>query len=256
VIRGPERHRAPDVFLSHSSKDKALALRLATDLNFCGVDAWLDEWEIGIGQSLTEVVAAAMEKARYIAILISENYNQSVWTKREYKKALAREEQEKRVVMLPLILGAMEIPEFLEEKKYVDLRDAYYSGLTTVSALVHQLSDFRITRALRQNPPTSIRDVWAVLRSVGFDPFVIFGQDDFKEILQYGGERIREDYAHFYAERLLADGRVSEHVKSLVSELFAPGASGISSLRVRRAVRAEDIRTSGHFPILPIPPER
>ena len=243
VTRGPERRRAPDVFLSHSSRDKALALKLATDLNFCGVDAWLDEWEIGIGHSLTDVVAKAMEQSRYIAILISNNYNQTIWTKREYKKALAREEHENRVVMLPLILGGTEIPDFLEDKKYVDLRNAYYSGLTTVAGLVHKLSDFRITRAVRNNPPTSIRDVWKLLRSVGFHPFVIFGQDDFEEILRFGGEKIKEDYAHFYAERLLADRRVSEHVKSLVAELFVPSA-GSSSVSVRRAIRAEDINES------------
>ncbi len=39
VERGSGRRSNPDVFLSHSSRDKALALRLATDLNFCGVDA-------------------------------------------------------------------------------------------------------------------------------------------------------------------------------------------------------------------------
>jgi hypothetical protein len=248
VIRGPERHKAPDIFLSHSSKDKALALRLATDLNFCGVDAWLDEWEIGIGQSLTDVVALAMEKARFIAILISENYNQSVWTKREYKKALAREEHEKRVVMLPLILSGAEIPEFLEDKKYVDLRADHYSGLTKVAGLVHKLSDFRITRALRQNPPTNIRDVWSLLRLVGFSPFVIFGQDDFEEILRYGGEKIDQDYAHFYAGQLLADGRVSEHVKSLVSDLFPRGSRSPLSATMRRAIGAEDISASGHRP--------
>jgi hypothetical protein len=225
IDRGAQRRSNPDLFLSHSSKDKDLAMRLATDLNFCGVDAWLDEWEIQIGQSLSDILASAMEKARFVAILISENYNKSVWTKREYKKALSREEQESRIVMLPLILSGAEFPDFLEDKKYVDLRDHYYSGLAQVAGMVHGLSEFRITRALREHPPENVRDIWELLRSVGFEPFVVFGSDDFEEILRYGGERIQEDYAYFYPDKLLDSARVSDHVKSLLREVFPPNKS-------------------------------
>jgi len=235
VERGADRRSNPDVFLSHSSRDKALALRLATDLNFCGIDAWLDEWEIQVGQSLADVVASAMEKARFVAILISENYNKSVWTKREYKKALSREEREKRVIMLPLILGGAELPDFLEEKKYVDLRDHYYSGLAQIAGMVHHLSEFRITRAIREHPPQSLRDVWDLLASVGFEPFVVVGSDDFEEILRYGGEKIRDDYAHFYPDILLNSDQVSDHVKSLLRELFPPNRGMHQTADARRA---------------------
>src|SRR6516165_10759518 len=96
IERGPRRQSKPDIFLSHSSKDGPLAVRLATDLNFCGVDVWLDQWEIQLGQSLSDALAKGMDEARFVGILISENYNKSVWTKREYQKALAREEREGR----------------------------------------------------------------------------------------------------------------------------------------------------------------
>jgi hypothetical protein len=65
-------------------------------LNFCSVDVWLDDWELEVGQSLTDVIAKAMDDSRYIAILITENYNKTVWSKAEYKKALAREQKEGR----------------------------------------------------------------------------------------------------------------------------------------------------------------
>ncbi len=103
--RGARRTAKPDIFISHSSRDKSAASRLAETLNFCAVDVWLDAWELDVGQSLTDEIAKAMDESRFIAILITENYNKSVWTKTEYKKALSREQKEGRTVMLPLIVG-------------------------------------------------------------------------------------------------------------------------------------------------------
>ena len=182
---------------------------------------WLDQWELQIGQSLTDEIAKAMEASRYIAILITSNYNRSVWTKTEYKKALAREQKEGRTVMLPLILGEAEVPDFLEDKIYLDLRTDYFSGITRLSAMIHELSEFRISHALASKPVRSIPDAWRVLESVGFDPFVVFGKDDYEEILQHGGVEVGENYAHFYPSALLSNAAVSQHVKVLLRELFA-----------------------------------
>ncbi len=70
-----------------------------------------------------------MDDARYIAILITENYNKTVWTKTEYKKALAREQKENRTVMLPLIVGEAQIPDFLEDKIYLTCARSISRGL-------------------------------------------------------------------------------------------------------------------------------
>jgi len=220
VERGRRRTSKPDIFISHSSKDKKIAAHLAIDLNFCGIDVWLDQWELQIGQSLTDELAKAMDDSRYIAILITENYNKSVWTKAEYKKALSREQREERTVMLPLLLGETEIPDFLEDKIYVDLRTDYYSGLARIAGMVHGLSAFRIARAIADHPPERVKDIWGLLESMGFEPFVVFGDDDFDEILKHGGQRIRDDYALFSPEALLESVVVSEHVKALLLEVF------------------------------------
>ncbi len=225
IQRGARRQSKPDIFLSHSSKDRKVAADLADDLNFCSTDVWLDQWELQIGQSLTDELAKAMDASRYIAILITENYNKSVWTKTEYKKALSREQREGRTVMLPLLLGEVELPDFLEDKIYVDLRTDYFSGLTRLAGMVHGLSEFRIARAIAQQPPKRVLDIWALLMSIGFEPYVVVGKDDFDEILQHGGRKIRDDYARFYPSALLESGAVSIHVKDLLLEISEAAGS-------------------------------
>jgi TIR domain len=220
IERGARRTAKPNIFVSHSSRDKVAAVNLATTLNFCALDVWLDEWELEIGQSLTDEVAKAMDHSRYIAILITENYNKTVWTKTEYKKALAREQKEGRTVMLPLIVGEAVIPDFLEDKIYVDLRTDYFAGVVKIVAMAHGLSQFRVSRALSARTPQGVHDVWRLLESIGFEPYVVLGGDDFDEMLKHGGKLLRDDYAHFYPNALLDSAAVSEHVKSLVRELF------------------------------------
>ena len=220
IQRGVRRTAKPDIFISHSSRDKDAALNLATTLNFCAVDVWLDDWELEVGQSLTDEISKAMDESQYIAILITENYNKTVWTKTEYKKALAREQKEQRTVMLPLIVGEAEIPDFLEDKIYIDLRKDYFAGIVSLVGMIHGLTRYRVSRAIKERKPESVRNVWSLLRSIGFDPYVVLGQDDFEEMLNYGGRLIEPDYATFNPNALLSSAKVSDHVKALVLELM------------------------------------
>lgn len=219
IERGARRTAKPDIFVSHSSRDRAAASQLSINLNLCAIDVWLDVWELEVGQSLTDEIAKAMEGSRFIAILITENYNTTVWTKTEYKKALAREQKEKRTVMLPLIVGEAQIPDFLEDKIYIDLRTDYFAGITKLVGMIHGLSQFRVSRALADRPPQSVRDVWRLLESIGFEPYVVLGKDDFDEILKHGGNLLRDGYTKFSPDELLCSTAVSDHVKALVREL-------------------------------------
>jgi hypothetical protein len=220
IERGIKRTAKPDIFISHSRRDKSAALKLATTLNFCAIDVWVDTWELAVGQSLSDGIAKAMDESRFIAILITENYNTTVWTKTEYKKALAREQKENRVVMLPLIVGEAQIPNFLEDKIYIDLRTDFFSGVIKLVGMIHGLSQFRVARALEGPQPQSVRDVWDLLQSIGFEPYVVLGQDDFDEVLKHGGQLLREGYARFDPDLLRESAGASDHVKALVSVLL------------------------------------
>lgn len=218
IARGPTRTAKPDIFVSHSSRDETAATRLSISLNLCAIDVWLDDWELEVGLSLRDEIDKAMEGSRFIAILITENYNKTFWTKKEYEKALAREEE--RTVMLPLIVGEAQIPDFRKDKICIDLRRDYFSGITKLVAMIHGLSQFRVSRDLEDRPPPqSASDVWMLLESIGFKPYAVVGKDDFDEMLEHGGSLLPDGDAEFYPEVLLNSATVSDHVKALVREL-------------------------------------
>jgi len=219
VERGARRTAKPDIFISHSSRDKDAALKLARTLNLCAIDVWLDDWELEVGQSLTDEIAKAMDDSRYIAILITENYNTTVWTKAEYKKALAREREEDRTVMLPLIVGEAQIPDFLEDKIYIDLRSEYFTGISKLVGMVHELERFRVSQGVAAVQPVNVRDVWELLQSIGFEPYIVLGKADFDEILKHGGRLLGDGFAQFSPSHVLGSPAATEHVKSIIREL-------------------------------------
>jgi len=108
------------IFLSHSSKDKFFARKLADGLKSHGVDVWIDEAEIKIGDSLTEKIGKAIDTTQYFGIVLSENSVNSEWVKKELQIAIQKELSNKKVVVLPILLESVEIPFFLRDKLYAD----------------------------------------------------------------------------------------------------------------------------------------
>lgn len=220
VERGISRKKSPDIFLSHSSKDKDDALQLARTLNFCGIDVWLDDWELSIGSNIDDELGKALNNSHYVAILISDNYNKTIWTKREYEEALAREEKEKRTILLPILIGNAELPPFMSLKKYIDLRQNYYEGIARSAGFIHDITEYRVNGAISYLKPNNLEDVWKLSMSVGWKQCIVLGTDDFNEVINCGaGTKIREDYATYHPDQLMRSEILSPHLKRLFSEI-------------------------------------
>jgi hypothetical protein len=108
------------IFLSHSSKDKFFVRELSDRLRSAGVNVWLDEAEIKIGDSLTTKIASAIETMQYFGVILSSNSISSEWVQKELQIAISRELEQKKVVILPILLEPVEIPSFLRDKLYAD----------------------------------------------------------------------------------------------------------------------------------------
>lgn len=117
------------IFLSHSSLDKPIARRIAESLKALGVKVWLDEAEIGVGDSLTDKIGEGLVNADFVGALLSSNSVNSKWVKKELEIAYNREIREGSVHILPILLDDCEIPTFLVGKLYADFRSSYDNGL-------------------------------------------------------------------------------------------------------------------------------
>ena len=126
----------PGVFLSHTARDKPFVRRLATDLVVAGARVWIDEAEIGIGDSLISKISEGIDNTDYLAVILSTASVGSEWVQRELDVALNQEIQGRRVKVLPLLLENCPLPAFLLGKKYADFTDPdnYVSSLGEVLA--------------------------------------------------------------------------------------------------------------------------
>ncbi len=110
----------PSIFLSHSRKDKSFARKLADKLSLRGVNVWLDEAELKVGDSLIQKISEAIEKTDYVVAVLSHNSVSSPWVKKELAIAMTQEINGRKVKVLPLLLENCRIPAFLKDKLYAD----------------------------------------------------------------------------------------------------------------------------------------
>ncbi len=129
------------LFLSHSSKDREAVLRLAKDLRKRGISVWLDEWEIDVGDPITEKIQSGLSHAQYVAVWLTKDSVNSGWVTKEWHTKIYQEIGSKEVLVLPLLGEKCEIPFFLSDKKYADFYFSYDSGLS------------ELTRALSRKKP-------------------------------------------------------------------------------------------------------
>lgn len=110
------------LFLSHSHKDKGFVRLLAYDLRTAGIEVWHDEDEIVKAESHVRKIEIALGNAGYVGACLSPNSVTSNWVKTEIDVAIAREINEGRVVVLPLLIKDCQIPLLLTAKAFLDFR--------------------------------------------------------------------------------------------------------------------------------------
>ncbi|AEO42217.1 toll/interleukin-1 receptor domain-containing protein [Xanthomonas euvesicatoria] len=137
-----ERHQSEKgkriAFLSHSSADKPFIRQLAADLTAAGVDVWLDEQRIRVGDSIPEAIAQGLAESDYFLIAISHNSINSPWVQKELNNALVTEVQRRNVHILPLKLDDTDMPPIISDKLYADFSHSYKAGIDKLLAALRK----------------------------------------------------------------------------------------------------------------------
>ncbi|MGO9898635.1 MAG: toll/interleukin-1 receptor domain-containing protein [Solirubrobacteraceae bacterium] len=86
------KKRGPLVFVSHASEDKeTVAEPLARALQARGWDAWVDKYELRVGDSLVTRIDAALAEARFGVLILSSAFFGKNWPRAEMDALVARE---------------------------------------------------------------------------------------------------------------------------------------------------------------------
>lgn len=117
------------VFISYSHSDELIVNKLTAHLVKHNANVWVDTWELNIGDSILNKVQDAIQESSALLVVLSKASVESEWCKKELSAGLMRELDEKRVVVLPVLVDDCQIPVFLREKMYADLRGDFDDGL-------------------------------------------------------------------------------------------------------------------------------
>src|SRR5215213_829258 len=109
-----------DVFLSHSSKDKAVVRDLANRLRADGLKVWFDEWVLKPGDSIPSKIEEGLERSRVLVLCMSANAFGSDWATLESQTFRFRDPLDKQRRFLPLRLDDALIKGSLAQFLYVN----------------------------------------------------------------------------------------------------------------------------------------
>ncbi|MDZ7343309.1 MAG: toll/interleukin-1 receptor domain-containing protein [candidate division KSB1 bacterium] len=112
----------PQAFLSHSTKDKQLVLKVRDHLENSLVYAWIDQSSIPGGGSMIQSIMQGIGKSKYFLAFLSNDYLQSNWCFDELEQAYGLH-QDGKVTIIPILL---ESQDQLDLKSLSDPRRAFW----------------------------------------------------------------------------------------------------------------------------------
>lgn len=129
------------IFISYSHADKKKVNVLAAYMVKQNASIWIDTWELNVGDSIIQRIQEAITKSDALLVILSKASVESEWCKKELSTGLIRELDEKRIVVLPVLLEDCEIPLFLRDKKFADLRADFDNGLSEIMDAIARVSN-------------------------------------------------------------------------------------------------------------------
>lgn len=148
-----------DVFISHSSQDKeAVARPLCDALTDLGLDVWLDEEQLLIGDSIRRGIDEALRHSRFGVVILSPAYLQSEWALKELDAFFSKESLQHKTI-LPIyhqveVEAIQQFSPLLADKIGLDTQEGIDSIANKIHHSIQRQSDMKPT------PPKPTRRSW------------------------------------------------------------------------------------------------
>jgi TIR domain len=151
----------PTVFISYSwdsADHRAWVRRLAGDLRAAGVDAWLDQWEVQLGDDVTEFMERSVSQADYVLLVCTEQFARKANERRGgvgYEQAVVTSEllnsqptRGRYICVLRQGTPSSAIPRYMQTRLWLDCRDDgdYNNALQQI--LIHVLRRYDAQKPL------------------------------------------------------------------------------------------------------------
>jgi hypothetical protein len=189
----------PKIFISHASEDKeTVAMPLAERLRQRGLDVWLDQWELTVGDSLRRSIEQALARASFGIVIVSPAYMRKMWPNRELDGLFALETMDRKLI-LPVLHNIRHDELMREWPMFGDrLSCSTDRGLDVVADQI----TIAVHRASSDRPEEQPPD--GVLAEYRRRMLLAAGQRDLRQILYELEDFLRHFPAHPQA-RLLKD---------------------------------------------------
>jgi len=134
----------PKVFVSHASEDKErFVLDFATKLRNCGIDAWVDKWEMYPGDSLVDkIFEEGIKSASAVIVVLSKFSVAKPWVQEELNAAFVRKVNGSSR-LIPIVIEDCEVPEALKSTLWEHIKDisSYDASFERILASICGASD-------------------------------------------------------------------------------------------------------------------
>ena len=128
VSQAEPKHAGAEVFISHSSRDRKIALTLCHALEERGLACWISSRDIGPGDNFQEAIVRALRGARAMVLVFTSNANSSD----EIKKEMALASQNHLAVIPVRVEDVVPADAFTYEfatRQWVDVFDNWEHSL-------------------------------------------------------------------------------------------------------------------------------
>jgi hypothetical protein len=151
-----ERPEGPVVFISYSHRDQEFVLALVDQLRQHRVQVWIDTKEMVIGDSLVTRIGDAIQDGDFVVGVISQHSINSPWCQKELALAETQGINAKRVKVLPVKLGDVVMPSFLDDAVWGEANDPATLALELARAIrTHLARSSGETADVSEPPETS-----------------------------------------------------------------------------------------------------